>query len=583
MDTSISLIVPAHNEGARLRAFFKALYDLPAPAPICDLVIVLDHCTDDSADICRDAAVPPGIGLHVIERSEGRGDKAAAVAAGLNAVVGEYVCLWDADLEYDLSALPEMCAAAGVGILVSGRRRAGMGWKSRLANTLVRTTLNKWGWPPSDVLTGVHLAETRWLCSMFARARPAGYALETAIVRTALADDLHMTNVDVPYTPRTIDEGRGIRWFHLFGLLVMAGRKLAPARQDGSGAKGSENQKTAVASHIAPVLLAGMAALGMGFGFVSPPAHAYFFNPMTDTNWNDMLPISIGGVSMGGGQPPIVYEPPVCVCPSHFYGGPMPGIGVTFWEPMYVAEVVRHPGKLITLSGTNVLGGAFKSEMGPAAGRSSGENHASRGANRAQVHWYTYPLFGIIGAEINTICGTAETPFSLAGMTEIDPIWQDDLWSNVLSPESVLFATLPMQLACLADAVSATVAYPLSPLFWCAGAWGSVYPFSGNPNSQSSDQQSNALVLSKYIAMESRVGFMWATVGPEAVCSAAPSPIWIKGQWRFDPIYPLPTFGAPIYIGQSEVRWGMSPPANYPDHQDSAYLIWQGEQCCVRF
>lgn len=305
------------------------------------------------------------------------------------------------------------------------------------------------------------------------------------------------------------------------------------------------------------------------------------FNPLTDPNWAaDLFPITVMGVSMGGSQPPTVNEPPVCICPSHFFGVPMPGIGITYWEPTFVAEVTRHPGKLLTLGGANVLPG-FQQETGPANGNASGSTN--NGENRAQVHWYTYPLFKIIGMFVDTACFNDEGGFNLASVSEVDPTWQNDIWANIFSPEATLFANPVMQLACVADAVSASVSYPLDPLFWCAGAWGSAYPFSGNPNTQSSDQGSNALVMSKFLAREFRLGLMWDTIGPQAECFAVPSPIWIKTEFRVDPIYPHPVYGSPIYIGQTSVRWGLIPPANYPTEQDSAYLLWVAHQCCLRF
>jgi len=323
------------------------------------------------------------------------------------------------------------------------------------------------------------------------------------------------------------------------------------------------------------------AASGTGGAAGDATDQGGFFDPITDPNWSaDLFPISIAGISMGGTQPPTIHEPTICECPSHFFGYPVPGIGITYWEPAFVAEVTHHPGRLLTLGGDDILS-SYQQEFGAVNGNSSGVSH--NGENRAQVHWYSYPIFRIIGVFVNGICLNDEGGFNLVTSTEIDPTWQDDIWANVFSPEAALFANSIMQLACVADAAAASVSYPLDPLFWCAGAWGPAYPFSGNPNTQSSAAGSNALVMSKFLAREFRLGLMWATIGPEAECSAVISPVWLKTQFRVDPIYPNPTYGSPIYIGQTEVRWGLVPPANYPTEQDSAYLLWVAHQCCLRF
>ncbi len=305
------------------------------------------------------------------------------------------------------------------------------------------------------------------------------------------------------------------------------------------------------------------------------------FNPITDVNWYDMFPITIFGISLlGGSQPPIIREPPICFCPSDFFGIPLPGIGITYWEPLYVAEISSAPGCLITLGGIDALGWSFDNLSGPKTG--SGATQSSTSSHE-QVHWYVYPLWGIIDAALTTFCKNTSQGFDLAGITEIDPLWQNDIWANVFTPEASIFSTLPMQAACMVDAVASSISFPIDPLFWCAGAWGSVYPLSANPNSVQSDQQSNALTLSKYIAFEARTGMLLTTVGPGAICSSTFSPIWTKSQFRVDPIYPFPNYGSPIYIGKSQVLWGYMPPSNFPTQQDSAYMIWNAQQCCLRF
>lgn len=310
-----------------------------------------------------------------------------------------------------------------------------------------------------------------------------------------------------------------------------------------------------------------------------------FFNPLSDPNWNDLFPITIFGVNIiGGAQPPIIHEPPICFCPSDFFGMTLPGIGITYWEPLYVAEVSSSPGCLITVGGVNAFGGGsssgFGNLFGPKVGSLATDSSTS---SHEQVHWYVYPIIGIIDAALTTFCKNSSQGFDLAGMTEIDPLWQNDIWANVFTPESGIFATPPMQAACLVDAVASSIAFPVDPLFWCAGAWGTVYPMSANPNSVQSDQQANAMTLAKYIAFEARTGMLLTTVGPGAICSSTYSPIWIKSQFRIDPIYPFPNYSSAIYIGQSQLRWGYIPPANFPTQQDSAYLIWNAEQCCLRF
>jgi hypothetical protein len=179
-------------------------------------------------------------------------------------------------------------------------------------------------------------------------------------------------------------------------------------------------------------------------------------------------------------------------------------------------------------------------------------------------------------------CTDSHTDFTLAWMTPIDPTWQNDLWGAVFNPEGALFANPIAQAACAVDAISSAFYYPIDSMFWCAGSWGSVYPLTGNGQVQNSDQATNGLVLSKFIAKESRVGALLATTGPQNTCSAGFTPVWIKTQYRVDEIGPVITRGDPVYIGQTEFKWGLAPSANYPTHESSEYLLWNGEQCCIK-
>ncbi|WP_414039352.1 TraU family protein [Acidithiobacillus sp. M4-SHS-6] len=320
-------------------------------------------------------------------------------------------------------------------------------------------------------------------------------------------------------------------------------------------------------------------AAGLG-----PICSGTFYDPLLMTNWMDLFPITIAGISLppGGMNPPMVFEPPICICPMTFPPFiPLPGIGITFWEPLYIAEVVRIPGCMPTLGGIDVFGAPFISEMGA---DSEDANHSSttNSEETLQVHWYVYPLFEILNLVSSLLCLNTSTGYNLAFVTEPDPVWQNDIWAIFMSPEASLFSTFPLQMACIPDQLSSSFGFPIDALFWCAGTWGSPYPFSANANQTSSDQQANALVLSHFLFMEARVGAMWDTIGPWAECFSIPNPIWMKSQFRVDPIYPLPTYGLPINIGMPPIEWGYFPPENFPLHESGAYLIWNAQQCCLR-
>jgi conjugal transfer pilus assembly protein TraU len=303
------------------------------------------------------------------------------------------------------------------------------------------------------------------------------------------------------------------------------------------------------------------------------------FNPLTDPDWNNVFPITIAGVPLGAGINPInplmAVMPPVCICPT-ILGFPFIGIGVTYWQPLLVAEIERRPGCLSSLGGINILPGysMLHSEQSVAgAGR-------GKSTNRMQVHLYSYPLFGMLEM-MKTISCKAPSGFSLSYVTEVDPLWQDDAWGAVFAPEAALFANPIAQAACAVDAVAASMGMPLDAMFWCAGSLGGVYPLTGNSQHSGDPFTLNNQVLSKFIARHHRMGLQWQTIGPTAICFSHPNPVWVKSQYRFNQIGPIVRRGRSVAPGDNGKFFQFPPITNLPTQEHTVNLIWQGQQCCL--
>ena len=103
-------------------------------------------------------------------------------------------------------------------------------------------------------------------------------------------------------------------------------------------------------------------------------------------------------------------------------------------------------------------------------------------------------------------------------MTEIDPLWSNDLLTFVLNPGSVVFAN-PLALAwCMADCVATTlrVESESNPLF-CAGCDGLIYPHTGNIHGITDPVQNSSLLLQRQLAPSSPGGFAEKDHGEEDV------------------------------------------------------------------
>lgn len=368
-------------------------------------------------------------------------------------------------------------------------------------------------------------------------------------------------------------------------------------------------------------LLGANVAQAQSSGVSGMTCQGDLFNPMSDPDWNYIYPITVMGVRTGNqAGVPYHYVPPVCVCPGPF-GIPSYGIGITYWEPIYISEIERTPGCMPTLGGMNMLGGSYQKL---ASESTSATESGAQAANRLQVHWYKYPVFSLLDSFKDSACKTAGG-FNLMWMTELDYFWQDDAWGNVLNPEAALFSNPIAQVACAADCAATSLAFPLDPLFWCAGCWGSVYPLTGNGNVGNTEFQRNNLVQAKFLARQHRLGLMMQTIGPTAICFTHPNPVWIKSQYRVNQVGPTPlrspkatSIGdAAVFsrggekgkggekdgtgegkkegTGEGKKEEGKgggsalaqkalaaTPAANRPTREHTQNLIWQAIQCCAR-
>ena len=317
-----------------------------------------------------------------------------------------------------------------------------------------------------------------------------------------------------------------------------------------------------------------------GTGLLTPMSayatcRAFFFNPITDIDWNGIFPIKIGGVTLVGSDistPPDNISSPICVC-----GPPIPKIGITasFWEPARLVETVKDP-YCFTLLGTQLL----NPKPGFLGGGTETHTENQTAGTFAQVHWYIFPVWAALNLFLDVPC-LDKTPFDITYMTEIDPTWNNDLTGFILNPEALLFGNPAAQLACIADSVASNASYPLDPLFWCMGSWGSAYPLTGHIGSED-PTEANAGLAARMIYKLGREGILWDP--GMSVCGSTLTPIWVKSHYRFQIVKPVK--GSLVTpIGRSSLIWGAAknPPwgtaSNGPD--DFLWMVFRKVSCCV--
>lgn len=311
--------------------------------------------------------------------------------------------------------------------------------------------------------------------------------------------------------------------------------------------------------------------------FAATTCHGHFANPITDVCWSCLFPLSIGSAKIVHSDKPDTGNPssPICAC-----GGDVPRIGLSigFWEPISLVDVTHKPFCLVNLGGIRLdLGASYK----------YGYQNSHQGNNSTSfynVHWYKFPLMLWLNLLTSAAC-LQEGEFDVAYLTELDPTWQDDELAFILNPEAVLFANPIAQGACAADAVAASTGHlPISALFWCAGAQGSMYPLSGRVQNHIGGVQASTLLTERAAYKMHRQLMLWDSVSENSpkLCHEYPMPVIPKERYRYQMVNPIATTNSNGCrpFGATTATWESG--HEYPvKGEDFGYLVWRKRNCCA--
>lgn len=302
-----------------------------------------------------------------------------------------------------------------------------------------------------------------------------------------------------------------------------------------------------------------------------------FPNPISDICWTCMFPINIGSIQLsiagqsdnGDPSPPLI-----CTCPAPPPAFIRIGVGISFWEPARVAEVVRTPMCSPTLNGS-VLG-----DLNVPAGTNH-ERDGEKGDAFYQVHWFQYPVLSWLGMAISQgVCFVSET-FDMTYISELDPLWDDDELAFILNPEAVLFANPIAQAACAADSIKASITdFGIDSLFWCSGSQGSVYPLTGAYANHIGGVDTSLALVHRHVFKMHRELLAKDTSTIGAMCMNQPQPILRKNQYKQQMLFPIPQTQHGYGFGAPSIIWGAGKEFPY-EGEDFSYLVWRKRTCCA--
>ena len=303
---------------------------------------------------------------------------------------------------------------------------------------------------------------------------------------------------------------------------------------------------------------------------------AGFINPITDIAWTCTFPIRFAGIVITpkGKDPGTWVRDPICVCKD-----PFPRIGLTLglWEPARLIEVVKDPFCFPSLGfqlsmGNNVFEGGSSEKK---------DKQNKQGTYFAQAHYFIFPIWTMLELLIDFIC-LEHSGFDLAYMTELDPLWNDDMLTLFINPEAILFGNPAAQFICIADSAAAAVNFSIDSLFWCMGSWGSAYPLTGNLGQSSSQlAEASAGIAARLIYKLHRELVLWGSAGHRGLCGYYPMPIWKKSQYKLQPAKPVPQHGCPV-VGRTGLEWSWAKNPPVPGKCDNmVFILWRNRDCCA--
>ena len=308
-----------------------------------------------------------------------------------------------------------------------------------------------------------------------------------------------------------------------------------------------------------------------------------FVNPITDICWSCIFPIKIGGISLAGGSDALDSpKSPVCLC-MHDVGGvklPVPGITLGFWEPVRLIDITRTPYCMVGLGGISFSEDHLKQTT---------KNNIDNKMAFYHTHYYIYPL--IYWLELLTDVGCLEVgSFDVGYMSEYDPLYDDEIMANILNAESILFANPIAQTACIADGLKAAIGQPINAMYWCAGAQGCIYPFTGYVAGAGGGVQASSLLATRIIAKMHRLYLAHETsynpalpeIGDESsLCTKRYLPFIKKSQYKLQMTYPIAasSAGGCNALGKSDALFNSF--KEFPvQGEDWGYVLWRKKDCC---
>lgn len=251
----------------------------------------------------------------------------------------------------------------------------------------------------------------------------------------------------------------------------------------------------------------------------------------------------------------------ICFCKKKWWW--VMGIVFQYWEPFMLIDT-SHESNYSAAIGTSV--GNIPSLNGKNKSQDVADPSES---NFAQSHAFLIPI-------IPNICSRWDYG---AWWSEVDPTWQSDTLSAIITPESTLFANYASQMACSADAAATNVGFPLDALPWCIGSGGSSYPMTGHV-ADDDIIQANSTAAARLIYKLNRIGMICDAA---AKCGCMYTPVWIKSHYKMAAVRPNVSSVYPLGKSAMVYGAGQNPPfsGSLGPNDQFLWVVYRLQRCCT--
>ena len=208
----LSILIPAYNEAATVGVAVKRLLDIRYPCDI-ELVIVNDGSVDETMDVLSSIDDP----RVVVSEHPGNRGKGAAVRTAASVATGDYMLVFDADLEYSaddilalLAPLQRGDAEVVYGVRTFGASTAHSFWfviGNRVNTFTANALFNTW---ISDLHTCLKLLPLKMFREL--PVKENGFGLDTELTAMLLARGVRPYEVPIHYKARSREEGKKLTW-----------------------------------------------------------------------------------------------------------------------------------------------------------------------------------------------------------------------------------------------------------------------------------------------------------------------------------------------------------------------------------